>query len=343
MTSIVYNGFMSTARKIIIAVSFLLVALAAYFVLKPNVSSSFLINPNSLTINYLRGREYLGSDIKVEETLPSEKTYDRYITSYYSDGLKIYALLLVPNSCKPEKGFPVIVLNHGYIIPGLYTPDGNYVPYADAFAKAGYIVFKPSYRGHGKSNGSPTSAYFAPDYVIDDLNGISSIKSYPDVDPEKIGVWGHSMGANISLKVAEISGDIKALSLWSGVVAPIKDIADNWQGSVSYRPDALDIRLRNQNKNALIESYGIPSESSDFWKAIDPNSYLGDIDIPVQIEVGLSDNQVPPSFSKGLYERLKALGKKVEYREYPGANHDINQSFSEAMAKTISFFNLYLK
>ena len=234
----------------------------------------------------------------------------------------------MPVTDTPKNGFPVIILNHGYIIPDKYTPEGNYIPYADAFARAGYIVFKPSYRGHGKSEGSPTSAYFSPDYLIDDLNAISAIKNYESANPEKIGIWGHSMGGNITLKDVVV-GDkaIKAVSIWSGVVAPINDIIYNWQDRVSYKPDPLDLRLRNQNRDWLIKTYGTPDENPDFWNSIDPNYYLEDIKIPVQIEVGLSDTQVPPDFSRGLYERLKKLGKNVEYHEYPGANHDINQSF----------------
>lgn len=299
---------------------------------------------NTLSLEYLRSQDYPGSEIVIENVLPSEENYNRYIASYHSQGLKIYALLLVPNGQKPQGGFPVIVLNHGYIIPDKYTPDGNYVPYADAFADAGYIVFKPSYRGHGESEGKPTSAYFSPDYLVDDLNAISSIKKYKSVNPKKIGVWGHSMGGNITFKDVVVDKEnIKAAVIWSGVTAPMNEIIYNWQGRVSYKPDALDLRLRYQNLEFLTDTYGSPSENPEFWNSIDPNNYLEDINVPIQIHVGLSDIQVPADFSKGLYERLKKVGKEVEYFEYEGANHDINQSFQSAMKETIDFFNRYLK
>lgn len=292
----------------------------------------------------MRVRSYPGSEIVIEDALSSEKTYDRFIASYKSDGLKIYALLLIPNGAKPEDGWPVVVLNHGYIIPKKYTPDGNYIAYADAFAKNGYLVFKPNYRGHGKSDGMPTSTYFSPDYIIDNLNAIASIKKYSGVDPKRIGVWGHSMGGNITLKDIVINRtDIKAASIWAGVVAPISEIAGNWQNRVSYKPDPLDLELRKKNSEALSKVYGQPSEDSAFWKSVDPVSFLTDISVPLQIQVGLADNQVPPDFSKGLYENLKSFKKNVEYWEYPGNNHDINQSFDKAMARTIDFFDRYLK
>ena len=299
---------------------------------------------NPLSIEAMRIREYPGSRITIEQTLSSQKKYDRYIASYISDGLKIYALLLVPNGEKPKDGWPVIILNHGYIIPEKYTSDGNYVAYADAFAKNGYIVFKPDYRGNGKSEGVPTSAYFSPDYTVDNLNAISSIKQFQDADPDKIGVWGHSMGGHITLRDLVVnSSDIKAASIWAGVVGTYTDIMYNWQSKVAYQPDAEDLYLRNLNKNMFIGTYGDPKTNPDFWNSVDPNSYLKDITAPVQIEVGLSDNQVPPDFSTGLYERLKNAGKTVEYFEYKGSNHDINQSFTLAMQRTIAFFDRYLK
>ena len=292
----------------------------------------------------MRSRDYPGSSIKIEETLVPASGYNRYIASYKSDGLKIYALLLVPKGDKPQNGWPVVILNHGYIIPGKYTPDGNYIPYADAFAKNGYIVFKPNFRGHGKSDGVPTSSYYSPDYAVDDLNAIASIKKYPAADPTKIGVWGHSMGGNITLRdlVVDTTG-IKAAVIWGGVVGSYNDIMFNWQNRVSYKPNAEDLFLRNKNMDLLINLYGTPATNPDFWNSCDPTYFLEDITAPIQIDVGLADNQVPPDFSKGLFYKLKMIGKTAEYYEYPGANHDINQGFDLAMKRTIDFFNRYLK
>jgi dipeptidyl aminopeptidase/acylaminoacyl peptidase len=299
---------------------------------------------NPLTIESMRLRTYPGSDIIIEETLTPAKTFSRYIASYKSDGLKIYALLMVPNGKKPVGGFPVIVLNHGYIIPEKYTPDGNYIAYANAFADAGYIVLKPSYRGHGNSMGDPTSTYFSPDYTIDDLNAISSIKKYPEANPDKIGVWGHSMGGSITLRDLVVNRtDIKAAAIWGGVVGNYNDIIYNWQNKVSYKPDPEDLILRNKNLDVLMSLYGTPAKNPTFWSSVDPTSYISDISVPVQISVGLSDNQVPPSFSKGLYDKFVSAGKNAQYFEYRGSNHDINQSFNIAMRRTISFFDDILK
>jgi len=301
-------------------------------------------NLNPLSIIAMRARTYPGSDITIEKTLTPAPTYNRYIASYTSDGLKIYALLYVPKGTKPQNGWPVIVFNHGYITPEKYTPDGNYIAYLDAFAKNGYIVFKPNYRGNGKSEGSPTSTYFSPDYTIDDLNAIASIKKYSDANPNAIGVYGHSMGGNITLRDIVVNRtDIKAVVIWGGVVGSINEIMNNWQNRVSYKPDAEDLRLRNLNSNTLVGIYGTPAENPDFWNSVDPTFFVKDITTPIQIHVGLADNQVPPDFSSSLRDKLQSNNKVVEYYQYPGANHDINQSFGVAMKHSIDFFNKYLK
>jgi len=178
-----------------------------------------------LAIDAMRARSYPGSEIAIEETLPSGSNYNQYIASYKSDGLKIFALLTIPKNDlsassrlgKPKNGWPVIIFNHGYIPPEIYRTTERYIAYVDYFARNGYIVFKPDYRGNGLSEGKPEGAYYSPAYAIDDLNAISSIKKLKDVNPNKIGVWGHSMGGNITLRDLVVdTRDIKAAVIWGG-------------------------------------------------------------------------------------------------------------------------------
>src|SRR3989344_149117 len=129
-----------------------------------------------LTIEALRQGEYPGSEITIEQKLDPESNYDRYIASYKSEGLKIYALLTIPNGKSPPAGWPVIIFNHGYIPPDQYQTTERYVAYVEGFAKNGYVVFKPDYRGHGNSEGEPEGAYGSNAYTIDVLNAVASIK-----------------------------------------------------------------------------------------------------------------------------------------------------------------------
>lgn len=83
----------------------------------------------------------------------------------------------------------MIVFNHGYIPPGQYRTTERYVAYVDAFAREGYLVFRPDYRGHGRSEGDAAGGYGSPAYTIDVLNAVASLKSFPNANPEQIGMW----------------------------------------------------------------------------------------------------------------------------------------------------------
>lgn len=291
----------------------------------------------------MRKLEYPGSEVIIEEELEPGQNYNRYIVSFNVGNLKEFAYMTIPVSEKPKNGFPVIIFNHGYQIPRLYTPEGNYIKYMDEIAKAGYIIFKPDFRGNGKSQGEPGSAYFSPNYAVDILNAISSVRNLPDADFDNIGMFGHSMGGALTLKVLEISPDVKAAVIWGGVVGSLEDIIYNWQDEVSYKPAKLDLYLRNLGLQELISKYGEPGQNPEYWNSIDPIANLNLVSSPIQIHVGLADNQVPTAFSKSLYEKLNYQGKSVEYYEYEGANHDINQSFDIAIVRTVKFFDTYLK
>ncbi|MCL5410509.1 MAG: alpha/beta fold hydrolase [Patescibacteria group bacterium] len=327
-----------------------------YFQKQKNFQQKFLPVPtkqsetdnNPLNIQEMRSRSYPGSDIKIEETLRPGSNYDRYIASYKSDGLKIYALLTVPqgqklkNGSPREAGWPVIVFNHGYIPPREYQTTERYIEYVDAFASHGYIVFKPDYRGNGNSEGEPEGAYYSPAYAIDDLNAISSIKKYKDANPDKIGVWGHSMGGNIALRDLVVRPqDIKAAVIWGGVVGSYEDLLA-WRDP-TYKPPPEELALRNRHRAELIKRYGTPQKNPTFWHSIDPTYFVSNITTPIQLHHGEEDEEVPVSFSKSLYDKLKKSNKTVEYYIYPGSNHNISQSFNLAMQRSLEFFDKYLK
>src|ERR1700674_426335 len=189
-----------------------------------------------LAIFAMRQRDYPGSDLVIERTLSPGRNYQQYVASYLSDGLKIFALLTVPNGAKPASGWPVIVFNHGYIPPTVYRTTERYVAYVDAFARNGYIVFKPDYRGFGSSQGQPVSAYYAPDDTVDVLNAVTTLQRYPEADANRIGMWGHSMGGNITLRALVIDPRIKVAVIWAGVNATYKDLLENWHPIGGDRP-----------------------------------------------------------------------------------------------------------
>lgn len=293
-----------------------------------------------LSIEYMRQQTYPGSGITIEQTLPSGSNYNQYIASYKSDGLKIYALLTVPQGLKPKNGWPVIIFNHGYIPPNQYRTTERYVAYIDAFARNGYIVFKPDYRGHGNSEGKAEGGYGSNAYTIDVLNALASLKKYKEADLNRIGMWGHSMGGGITLRSMVISKDIKAGVIWAGVVGSYSDLLNNWRRR-SVPRDAP--HWATSWRQRLIDQYGEPSKNPELWNSISANSYVEDISGPIQLHHAKDDSHVPFIFSEKLNLQLKETSKNVEFYTYEGDDHNLTNSFDAAMERSIESFDKYVK
>jgi dipeptidyl aminopeptidase/acylaminoacyl peptidase len=295
----------------------------------------------------MRQQTYPGSEITIEETLRPGSNYDRYIASYLSEGLKIYALLTIPRGQKPEGGWPVIFFNHGYIPPELYRTTERYVDYVDAFARSGYIVFRSDYRGHGNSEGEAISNYGAPAYTIDVLNAVAAIKGFPDADPDRIGMWGHSMGGGITLRAMVTTSDIKAGVIWAGTVASYADLFERRWGLGAGGNSPLPTLEPNSRRwhwlPDMLDMYGSPEENPAFYAAISPNTYLSDLSGPIQLHHGTADSSVPVEYSETLETQIQAAGKPVELFVYEGDNHNISANFRTAMARSIQFFDTYVK
>lgn len=296
-----------------------------------------------LSIASLRSEDYPGSDIIIEQTLSPGSNYNRYIASYKSEGLKIYALLTVPNGSPPSGGWPVVIFNHGYISPAQYVTTQKYVAYTDGFSRSGYIVFRSDYRGHGNSEGTPSGAYGSSGYTIDILNALASLKKYPAADPQRIGMWGHSMGGHITLRAMVVSKDIKAGVIWSGVVASYPDLLHNWRRRTPTSSPNPTASVSRGWRQSLVNEYGEPQSNPLFWNSISANSFLADISGPIQLHHGTADHSVPVEFSQKLADQLQNAGQVVELYTYPGDDHDITANLTTAMERSIAFFDKYLK
>ncbi len=299
-----------------------------------------------MSIGFMRQQSYPGSDIVIEQTLPPGLNYDRYVASYQSEGLKIFGLLTIPRGERPESGWPIIVFNHGYIPPEVYRTTERYVAYQDAFSRNGYIVLKPDYRGHGESEGDGSGGSRGPGYTIDVLNAVASLQRHPHADPERVGMWGHSMGGGITLRAMVVSEEIKAGVIWAGVVATYEEIfaaRPTWVAGQPTGTPGPDDALDPGSAQEGLFAYGTFDDNPEFWAVIDPVSFLDDLSGPVQLHHATGDQSVPVAWSETLYTRLQEAGQTAELHLYQGDDHNISANFGIAAQRSVAFFDRYVK
>lgn len=292
-----------------------------------------------IQIEAIKAKQYPGSDITVVRELGNRGGYREQVVSYQSDGLTIYAQVSIPAAVAPADGYPVIILDHGYIAPTEYqTSSEDYRRWITAFAQAGFVVVKPDFRGHGQSQGAAEGGHFSPVYTYDNLNLIASLKKWNVVNSAKIGQIGHSMGAHVALRTAVVSPDVKATVSVNGVVASLSDLIYSWPRSPM--PNDQPRPTTNGIREALFKKYGDPRANPEFWASASAINYVKDIAGPVQIHVGSADDNVPPAFSVTLDVALAAANKPHDVFSYEGGDHQFTNAIyhNRLLERSITLF-----
>ena len=301
-----------------------------------------------ITIDYLRDLEITGSEITFEEELANGPNYHQDIVSYISEGNRIYGLLTIPFGEPPEGGFKTIIFNHGYIPPTVYRTTERYLAYVDYLARSGFVVFKIDYRGNGNSQGEPSGTYFSPSYTIDAISALKSLQMLDIIDPQGIGMWGHSMAGNLVLRAMLIEPDIKAGVIWAGAVYSYDDFAKYGINDTSYRPPPTPENQaegfnRQSRSQEIFDTYGRPDTRVDYWKAVSLTENIGFLNNPIQLHHAEDDPVVNIGYSFDLADILQENGKEYEFYTYEGGGHNlISPYFDQAMLRTVAFFRKYL-
>ena len=141
------------------------------------------------------------------------------------------------------------------------------------FANNGFITIKPDYRGNGNSE-LDNQALMRFAYPIDVLNLIASVGNIPQANQNKIFLWSHSMGGEVSLEVLEIaskkpelSSKIKAAVFWAPVTDPDEVV---FQGKLAENPRSKNftISLRPNFCKSLGTPEKIPRSGNLFHHSI---------------------------------------------------------------------------
>lgn len=290
-----------------------------------------------LTIPYLKNRTY-ASQIGTLQQARETQNYTGYLTNYDSDGLQINGYLTIPKGDPPQNGFPAIVFVHGYIPPASYRTLENYNAYVDYFADRGIAVFKIDLRGHDKSEGEASGAYYSSDYVIDVLNAYAALQKFDSVDAQRIGLWGHSMAGNVLLRALAVQQTIPKTVIWAGAVYTYEDFGEFGIADNSYRPPETTSE-RRRRRDELFALYGSFDTNSWFWQQIPATNYLDGVQGQIQVHHAVNDTVVPIEYSRDLMKVLDGTQIPHELFEYANGGHNITGgAFSQAMQRSVEFF-----
>lgn len=123
---------------------------------------------------------------------------------FFSDGTCVRGLLRQP--ARADALTPVIVQGPGWL--GL-ADARLYLPYHEAFAEAGFAVLIFDYRGFGRSDGE--ASVDPHRHVQDWRNAIAYARTRPDLDHERVGVFGSGgTGGGNAVLVAAADSSVKA-------------------------------------------------------------------------------------------------------------------------------------
>jgi dienelactone hydrolase len=128
---------------------------------------------------------------------------------FQSGGVSCAGYLYLPqtqgNGIPP--GVPCVVFAHGFS----GTMD-RLVPHAERFAAGGLAALIFDYRGFGESGGHPRQVVDIPNQHEDIRAAIAWIRAHGDVDPERVALWGNSLGGAHVISVAADDPTIVAVA-----------------------------------------------------------------------------------------------------------------------------------
>ncbi|MCJ7774672.1 MAG: dienelactone hydrolase family protein [Desulfobacterales bacterium] len=178
------------------------------------------INPNSL--DALAQKQYGLGELRVEYAWQNKTEFTRYYITYDSDDLNIHGFVNIPLGDGP---FPVVIALHGYIPASEYETLDYSTRYADSIARKGYIVLHPNMRNFPPSDYASRSGDYHGGFTTDVMNLLEYVRQeagqegsiFEKADLSRIGVWGHSLGGSVALRVTALVPEIKAVVLYAAV------------------------------------------------------------------------------------------------------------------------------
>ncbi len=141
-------------------------------------------------------------------------------------GIDLSAWLFLPEGEGPHPG---ITMSHGYAGTKYHGIEG----FAEAFAEAGFAVLVHDHRNFGESGGEPRQDVHPWQQITDWRRAISYLQDRPEVDENRIGIWGTSFSGGHAIVLGATDRRLKA------VVSQLPTIDGHATGLRRILPEAV--------------------------------------------------------------------------------------------------------
>jgi len=251
-----------------------------------------------------------------------------------ADGMRVHGQLFLPRDLRPGERRPGVIFFHGgsrrQMLLGWHYLYYYHNTYAlnQYLAGKGYVVLSVNYRsgiGYGLEFREALNygANGASEYQ-DVVGAGLYLRSRPDVDPDRIGLWGGSYGGYLTaLGLARSSDLFKAGVDLHGV--------HDWNVVIRNFAPGYDAASREEVARRAFQSS--PMASVATWRS------------PVLLIHGDDDRNVPFSETVDLAEALRAQGVEFEQLIFPDEVHDflLHRHWLQAYQAAADFFDRKLK
>jgi dipeptidyl aminopeptidase/acylaminoacyl peptidase len=287
---------------------------------------------------------------------------------FYSEGIRLVGDVYLPDSMKPGERRAGIVLCHGYTgVKDLYLPDN-----ARALVDAGYVAMTFDYKGWGDSEGARSR--LAPYSRVADVQAaLTFLGTLPEVDPERLGIYGTSYGGATVVWTAAIDARVQCTvsvvgighgarwmrsvrrpDEWHDLLARsredrIKRAVDGKSEFVKREeillPDRQSAELaaaaRRNNPHAVST---IPLEYIDETVQFHPEWVVDKIaPRPIMFVTSDDDRLVPPEESLELYRRAGEPKKLLVLKGYGHYEVYTEPAFTELMTPVVAWYREHLR
>ena len=287
---------------------------------------------------------------------------------FYSEGFKLCGDVYTPDSLAPGEQRAGVLLCHGYTgVKDLYLPDN-----ARVLNEAGYVVMTFDYKGWGESEGKSPHRLAPYSRVADVQAAMTFLGIQPEVDEERIGIYGTSYGGATVSWVGAIDPRAKCVvsvvgighgARWMSRVRRMDEWFDLLERSAEDRTqraltgksemvERSDILLPDRQSAALAAAARaknpaavgtIPLEYVDDTLGFNPEWIVGRISPrPILFITSSGDRLVPPEESEQLYAHAGEPKKLVTLKGVGHYEVYAEPAFSEVMKHTLEWYREYL-